>query len=180
VGTLRLWSADEKATKAIGAAVAGLLEPGDVVGLAGDLGAGKTRLVQGAADALGAEGPVLSPTFMLVREYDGDPPIHHVDAYRLSGPLELEDLGLEDVLSAEAVVFVEWADRVAAALPESWLELVLHIHDDDRRELEVRPHGPAWARRADRLTAALEPFDARRSPARRSPTPGSRGPRTGG
>ena len=62
MGTLRLWSADETATKAIGAAVAGLLEPGDVVGLAGDLGAGKTRLVQGAADALGADGPVLSPT----------------------------------------------------------------------------------------------------------------------
>ena len=158
MGTLRLWSADETATKAIGAAVAGLLEPGDVVGLAGDLGAGKTRLVQGAADALGTDGPVLSPTFMLVREYDGDPPMHHVDAYRLSGPLELEDLGLEDVLSPDAVVFVEWADRVAAALPDSWLELVLHITDDDHRKIDVRPHGPAWAGRADTLAAALKPF----------------------
>jgi tRNA threonylcarbamoyladenosine biosynthesis protein TsaE len=158
MGTLRLWSADEAATRAIGAALAGLLGPGDVVGLAGDLGAGKTRLVQGAADALGAEGPVLSPTFMLVREYDGDPPVHHVDAYRLSGPLELEDLGLEDVLSPEAVVFVEWADRVAAALPESWLELVLHIRDDDQRQIEVRPHGPAWARRRQPLAAALDRF----------------------
>jgi tRNA A37 threonylcarbamoyladenosine biosynthesis protein TsaE len=55
-------------------------------------------------------------------------------------------------------VFVEWADRVAAALPESWLELVLHIRDDDQREIEVRPHGPAWAPRAPRLAAALEPF----------------------
>jgi tRNA threonylcarbamoyladenosine biosynthesis protein TsaE len=154
VGALRLRSNDETTTKSIGAAVAGLLDPGDVVGLAGDLGAGKTRLVQGAAAALGVDGPVLSPTFMLVREYDGDPPIHHVDAYRLSGPLELEDLGLEDVLSADAVVFVEWA----AALPESWLELVLHIGDDDHREIEVRPHGRAWAVRADRLAAALEPF----------------------
>jgi tRNA threonylcarbamoyl adenosine modification protein YjeE len=123
VDTLRLWSAGETATRAIG-----------------------------------ADGPVLSPTFMLVREYDGDPPIHHVDAYRLSGPLELEDLGLEDVLSTDAVVFVEWADRVAAALPESWLELVLHIRTDDRREIEVHPHGPTWARRAGRLTAALDPF----------------------
>jgi tRNA threonylcarbamoyladenosine biosynthesis protein TsaE len=158
VGALRLWSADEAATKAIGAALAGLLDPGDVVGLAGDLGAGKTRLVQGAVAALGADGPVLSPTFMLVREYDGDPPVHHVDAYRLRGPGELEDLGLEDVLSPDAVVFVEWADRVAAALPESWLELVLEIRDDDRRELEVRPHGPAWAARAEPLKAALEPF----------------------
>ncbi|HWC42366.1 MAG TPA: tRNA (adenosine(37)-N6)-threonylcarbamoyltransferase complex ATPase subunit type 1 TsaE [Actinomycetota bacterium] len=158
MGSLRLRSADETTTKAIGAAVAGLLDPGDVVGLAGDLGAGKTRLVQGAADALGVEGPVLSPTFMLVREYDGDPPMHHVDAYRLSGPLELEDLGLEDVLSPDAVVFVEWADRVTAALPDSWLELTLHIGDDDHRDIEVRPHGPAWARRAGRLTTALEPF----------------------
>ena len=158
MGSLRLWSADETTTRAIGAAVAGLVGPGDVVGLAGDLGAGKTRLVQGAADALGVEGPVLSPTFMLVREYDGDPPMHHVDAYRLSGALELEDLGLEDVLSPDAVVFIEWADRVAAALPDSWLELVLHITDDDHRELDVRPHGPAWAARADRLAAALEPF----------------------
>jgi tRNA threonylcarbamoyladenosine biosynthesis protein TsaE len=158
MGSLRLWSADEATTKAIGAALAGLLDPGDVVGLTGDLGAGKTRLVQGAAAALGVDGPVLSPTFMLVREYDGDLPVHHVDAYRLSGPLELEDLGLEDVLSADAVVFVEWADRVAAALPDSWLELVLHIHDDDRREIQVRPHGTAWGARAERLAAALGPF----------------------
>jgi tRNA threonylcarbamoyladenosine biosynthesis protein TsaE len=158
VGGLRLRSADEATTKAIGAALAGLLDPGDVVGLAGDLGAGKTRLVQGAAAALGADGPVLSPTFMLVREYDGDPPVHHVDAYRLSGPRELEDLGLEDVLSADAVVFVEWADRVAAALPDSWLELVLHIGDDDHRDIDVRPHGPAWTARAGALAAALDPF----------------------
>jgi tRNA threonylcarbamoyladenosine biosynthesis protein TsaE len=171
MGTLRLWSADETTTRAIGAAVASMLGPGDVVGLAGDLGAGKTRLVQGAADGLGVEGPVLSPTFMLVREYDGDPPVHHVDAYRLSGPLELEDLGLEDVLSPDAVVFVEWADRVAAALPDSWLELDLHITDDDRREIEVRPHGPTWAARADRLGAVLEPF-ARR-PKREVDTTGS-------
>jgi tRNA threonylcarbamoyladenosine biosynthesis protein TsaE len=158
VGALRLWSAQEATTKAIGAALAGLLAPGDVVGLTGDLGAGKTRLVQGAAAALGVEEPVLSPTFMLVREYDGATSVHHVDAYRLSGPLELEDLGLEDVLAAEAVVFVEWADKVAAALPESWLELVLHIRDDDTREIEVRPHGDAWAVRAERLAGALGAF----------------------
>jgi tRNA threonylcarbamoyladenosine biosynthesis protein TsaE len=161
VGAWRLWSADEATTKAIGAALAGLLGPGDVVGLTGDLGAGKTRLVQGAATAIGVDGPVLSPTFMLVREYDGDPPVHHVDAYRLRGPLELEDLGLEDVLSPDAVVFVEWADRVAAALPDSWLELVLRIGDDDGREIEVRPHGPGWAARSKRLAAALAPFQGR-------------------
>src|SRR4029453_6066747 len=131
------------------------LDPGDVCGLAGDRGAGKTRLVQGAAAALGVEGPALSPTFMLVREYDGDPPVHHVDAYRLSGPLELEDLGLEDVLSGDAVVFVEWARGAAPPPPDSWRELVLHIGDDDRREIEVPPPGGAWARRWELLAAAL-------------------------
>jgi tRNA threonylcarbamoyladenosine biosynthesis protein TsaE len=84
--------------------------------------------------------------------------MHHVDAYRLSGPLELEDLGLEDVLSADAVVFVEWADRVAAALPESWLELILSLGNDDDREIEVHPHGEAWTARRGRLAAALDPF----------------------
>jgi tRNA threonylcarbamoyladenosine biosynthesis protein TsaE len=155
---LRLRSADEATTKAIGAALAGLLDPGDVVGLAGDLGAGKTRLVQGAAAALGVDDPVLSPTFMLLREYDGDLPVHHVDAYRLAGPVELEDLGMDEVLAPDAVAFVEWADRVAAALPESWLELVLHIRDDDTREVDVRPHGPAWAARARELHEALGRF----------------------
>jgi tRNA threonylcarbamoyladenosine biosynthesis protein TsaE len=155
---LRLRSADEATTKAIGAALAGLLDPGDVVGLAGDLGAGKTRLVQGAAAALGVDDPVLSPTFMLLREYDGDLPVHHVDAYRLAGPVELEDLGLDEVLAPDAVAFVEWADRVAAVLPESWLELVLRITEDDTREVDVRPHGPAWAARAQELREALERF----------------------
>jgi tRNA threonylcarbamoyladenosine biosynthesis protein TsaE len=158
MGSLRLRSGDEATTKAIGAALAGLLDPGDVVGLAGDLGAGKTRLVQGAAAALGVDDPVLSPTFMLLREYDGELPVHHVDAYRLAGPVELEDLGLDEVLAADAVAFVEWADRVAAVLPESWLELVLHIRDDDTREVEVHLHGPAWAARSRELRAALERF----------------------
>jgi tRNA threonylcarbamoyladenosine biosynthesis protein TsaE len=158
MGGLRLRSTDEATTKAIGAAVAGLLDPGDVVGLAGDLGAGKTRLVQGAAAALGVDDPVLSPTFMLLREYDGDLPVHHVDAYRLAGPVELEDLGLDEVLAADAVAFVEWADKVAAALPESWLELVLHIRDDDTREIDVLPHGPTWAARAEALRTALAGF----------------------
>jgi tRNA threonylcarbamoyladenosine biosynthesis protein TsaE len=158
MGSLRLRSGDEATTKAIGAALAGLLDPGDVVGLAGDLGAGKTRLVQGAAAALGVDDPVLSPTFMLLREYDGELPVHHVDAYRLAGPVELEDLGLDEVLAADAVAFVEWADRVAAVLPESWLELVLRIRDDDTREVEVHLHGPAWAARSRELRAALERF----------------------
>jgi tRNA threonylcarbamoyladenosine biosynthesis protein TsaE len=159
--SLRLESADERTTKAIGAELARLLRPGDVVGLTGDLGAGKTRFVQGAAAALGVDGPVVSPTFMLLREYDSDPPLHHVDAYRLSGPAELEDIGLDEVFAREAVVFVEWADQVEGALPESWLEVALWTRQDETRVLEITPHGPRWSgRELDRLGAALAGYAA--------------------
>jgi tRNA threonylcarbamoyladenosine biosynthesis protein TsaE len=154
---LVLEAADEAATKAIAAALAGLLCPGDVVGLTGDLGAGKTRFVQGAAAALEVSEPVVSPTFMLVRSYDGRVPVHHLDAYRLSGPAELEDLGLEEVLPDDAVAFVEWADRVAGALP-SWLELAFHVRPDEVREIHLRAHGPAWSARLARVLAVLERF----------------------
>ncbi len=163
---LVLEAVDEATTKAVGAALARLLGAGDVVGLTGDLGAGKTRFVQGAAAALEVEDPVVSPTFMLVREYDGRVPVHHLDAYRLSGPAELEDLGLDEVLPADAVAFVEWADRVAGALPASWLELAFHTRPDEVREIHVRPHGAGWAERLPELRSALDRFRAR-APGRR-------------
>ena len=158
---LVLEAADEAATKAIGAALARALRAGDVVGLTGDLGAGKTRFVQGAAVALEVEDPVVSPTFMLVRSYDGHLPVQHVDAYRLSGAAELEDLGLEEVLPPDAVAFVEWADRVAAALPPDWLELAFHTRPDEVREIHLRAHGPGWAARLPELRSILDPFRAR-------------------
>jgi tRNA threonylcarbamoyladenosine biosynthesis protein TsaE len=160
---LVLEAADEAATKAIAAALASVLEPGDVVGLTGDLGAGKTRFVQGAAAALEVEDPVVSPTFMLVRSYEGRLPVQHVDAYRLSGPTELEDLGIEEVLPPDAVAFVEWADRVADALPTSWLELAFHTRPDEVREIGVRAHGPGWSARLPELRSALAPFRAHAS-----------------
>jgi tRNA threonylcarbamoyladenosine biosynthesis protein TsaE len=156
---LVLHSAGEAETRAVGTAVAGLLQAGDVVGLTGDLGAGKTRLVQGAAAALGVEDQVVSPTFMLVREYEGvDVDVHHVDAYRLSGPAELEDVGLDEVLAPDAVVFVEWADQVAAVLPDNWLELRLEVGGGDERRIAVAPHGPRWAARWERLADVLRPW----------------------
>jgi tRNA threonylcarbamoyladenosine biosynthesis protein TsaE len=155
---LLLEAGDEVTTKAIAAALAGLLEPGDVVGLTGDLGAGKTRFVQGAAAALEVEDPVVSPTFMLVRTYEGRVPLHHVDAYRLSGSAELEDLGLEEVLPGDAIAFVEWADRVADALPPNWLELAFHVRPDEVREVHVRPHGAAWTERLRSLRPTLDAF----------------------
>jgi tRNA threonylcarbamoyladenosine biosynthesis protein TsaE len=157
---LVLEAADEPTTRAIGAVLAGVLEPGDVVGLTGDLGAGKTRFVQGAAAALDVEDPVVSPTFMLVRSYGGRLPVQHVDAYRLSGAAELEDLGIEEVLPPDAVAFVEWADRVLDALPPDWLELGFHTRPDEVREIHVRAHGTGWSARLPELRSVLDPFRA--------------------
>lgn len=165
---LVLEAADEATTKEIGAALAGMLRPGDVVGLTGDLGAGKTRFVQGAATALDVEDPVVSPTFVLVRSYDGRLPVQHVDAYRLGGAVELEDLGIEEVLPSDAVAFVEWADRVVDALPPDWLELAFHTRPDELREIHVRPHGDGWSARLAELRSTLDPFRAH-APARRRP-----------
>jgi len=158
VRAARLTAATPEETAAAGEALGRTLGPGDVVALYGELGAGKTCFTQGLAGGLDVGAWATSPTFVLVNEYRGRLPVHHVDAYRLAGPVELEDLGLDEVLAADAVAFVEWADRVAAVLPESWLELVLHIRDDDTREVDVRPHGPAWATRAQELRRALERF----------------------
>lgn len=87
------------------------------VALEGPLGAGKTTLVRAACEGAGVAGPVTSPTFALVHRYGGDPPIHHADLYRISGPHELRELGWEDLVAGEAAVFVEWADRAGDALP---------------------------------------------------------------
>jgi tRNA threonylcarbamoyladenosine biosynthesis protein TsaE len=151
-------SNSEADTKAIGATLAELLTPGSIVGLTGDLGAGKTRLVQGAVAALGSDDPVVSPTFMLVRECDAEVPVHHVDAYRLSGPAELEDIGLDNVLDPAAIVFVEWAGTVEAALSGGWLEIRIDTVGDTGRVMTVLPHDGPWPARMGELKAALAAF----------------------
>lgn len=130
---LVLASDSPDATRAIAARLGGRLAAGDVVGLIGELGAGKTVFVQGLAQGMGIEANVTSPTFILMRQHPGNPPLCHADAYRLNSPAELEDLGLEDVL-ATSVLAIEWADRVLDALPEERIEVTLsHVGPEERR-----------------------------------------------
>src|SRR5207245_3224004 len=116
--SIELVSASAEQTRRLGEAVASVLRPGDVVALAGDLGAGKTTFVQGAAAALGVTQPVVSPTFTLVREYQGRVPVHHVDVYRLDRINDVLDLGFDEMIEG-GVTFVEWGDAVEALLPAS-------------------------------------------------------------
>ncbi len=98
-------------TEEFGRELAARLQPGDVVLLEGGLGAGKTVVARGIVRGLGSADHVSSPTFVLVHEYRGRCPIAHADLYRLSGPADLEDLGLDDYLDGDFVVLVEWPER---------------------------------------------------------------------
>jgi tRNA threonylcarbamoyladenosine biosynthesis protein TsaE len=144
--------ADPAATGRAGAALAGLLAAGDVVGLVGDLGAGNTALVQALVAALGAPDAATSPTFTLVNEYRGGRlPVWHADLYRLEKARELDEIGLDDAMrGGEGVVLVEWADRFDV-LPRDHLRLDLAI-DGDGRRLVVSGQG----RRGQALAAAFD------------------------
>ena len=160
-GSIDLVTQSPDETRDAAAAVAAMLAPGDVVNLTGELGAGKTAFVQGAARALGVDGPVVSPTFVLVREYRGQMPIYHVDVYRLERLQEVHDLGFEDLLDPTGVVFVEWGDAVEALLPASHLRVELATGGEtDTRRLRVSARGPAWAARWERMESVLQPWRA--------------------
>jgi tRNA threonylcarbamoyladenosine biosynthesis protein TsaE len=151
-------SVDE--TRGLAESLAPLARPGDVIVLAGDLGAGKTAFVQGFGRGLGVEGRITSPTFTLVHVYDGGRlPVHHLDVYRLGHLSEALDLGLAEMLDEGGVVLVEWGDAITPMLPHDLLELRLTFGDgDDDRRLTFSAVGPAWAARWERLEAALHPW----------------------
>ncbi|HEU4527269.1 MAG TPA: tRNA (adenosine(37)-N6)-threonylcarbamoyltransferase complex ATPase subunit type 1 TsaE [Actinomycetota bacterium] len=143
-------------TRAIGAALAPLLEAGDAVALTGELGAGKTTFVQGVARGLGVTGTVGSPTFTLVREYHGRLTVQHADVYRLDRVQDVLDLGFEE-MTDDAVLFVEWGDAVEGLLPAEHLSVELAVPgEDERRRLILTGAGRSWATRWERLEQALE------------------------
>ncbi len=119
----------ERDTERLGAALANALPPGTVIGLIGPLGAGKTRLVQAVATALGVPpGRVTSPTFVLVNEYTGGRmPVYHFDTYRLKDDDEFLNLGPDEYFDSAGLTFVEWADRVAMLLPSDRLEITIEL-----------------------------------------------------
>lgn len=136
-GMFEITTAGPEETQAVGAALGALLLPGDLVCLEGDLGAGKTTLVQGVAVGWGSPDQVTSPTFVLVNEYRrGADRLYHMDAYRLSGPSEAADLDLDALLAVGPLV-VEWADRIRPALPDPAFDIRIHDLGDERRRLEI-------------------------------------------
>jgi tRNA threonylcarbamoyladenosine biosynthesis protein TsaE len=155
----RTRSADE--TRSLGGALAPMLRRRDVVVLTGELGAGKTTLVQGLANGIGATEHVASPTFTLVREYtSGRVPLAHVDLYRLEREQDVIDLALDELEDGERVLLVEWGDPVAELLADDRLRVELTADDDDVRTIRVSTAGDGWRDREAAIAAALAPWSA--------------------
>lgn len=129
-------------TRRVGMRLGAILKPGDIVCLVGDLGAGKTTLVQGIATGWGSLDPVSSPTFVLVNIYrrmDGNR-LFHLDAYRIGNVSEAVDLDLDEML-LEGPLVVEWAERIKPALPATHIWVTLRWIDDSQRDLVFSAHG---------------------------------------
>ncbi len=159
--TLRARTRSVEETRALGEALAAVLDAGDVIALSGDLAAGKTALVQGVARGLGSEDHVVSPTFTLVREYVGRLKILHMDVYRLDRVQDVWDLGFEDILDEGGVVLIEWGDVIEGILPSQHLLIRLRFPDErepDLRSIELIGSGPSWRGRNGRLSSALAPW----------------------
>ena len=147
-------------TRAAGALLAAALRPGDVVLLCGDLGAGKTTMVQGIGDAFGVGEPMTSPTFTLVRTYATRPVLAHADVWRLCHLREVLDLGLDELLDEGAIGLVEWGDAVADALGRDALVVRLEPvagEPETVRRITIEARGSSVAARLDAVATELAP-----------------------
>ncbi|QUX29933.1 MULTISPECIES: tRNA (adenosine(37)-N6)-threonylcarbamoyltransferase complex ATPase subunit type 1 TsaE [Nocardiopsis] len=139
-------AATDDAMRTLGRDLAALARPGDVLILSGPLGAGKTTLTQGLGEGLGVRGSVTSPTFVISRIHPsltGGPDLVHVDAYRLGGPGEIDDIDL-DMTLPDSVTVVEWGEGVAEGLSDDRLEIRIERHPDDTRSVHLRAVGARW------------------------------------
>jgi tRNA threonylcarbamoyladenosine biosynthesis protein TsaE len=158
--SLAVTSRSPEETRILGAALAPMLLPGDVISLSGDLGAGKTVFVQGLGAALGVTARVTSPTFTIVHEYWGRYPIIHIDVYRLDSFQEVLDLGFDELLDPEAIMIVEWGEAVAPMLPQRYVDIdIRRAVDPDletNRDMVFRPRGDDWVAKLEGMRKTAE------------------------
>jgi len=126
-------------TMSVGEELAGRLRPGDVVALYGNLGSGKTTFTKGIGKGLGVKNPehINSPTFVLIKEYDGKIPLYHLDLYRLDDFKEIENLAVEEYIYGNGVTVIEWAEKMEGMLPEKRVSVRLNLKGCDKREVEI-------------------------------------------
>ena len=139
-------------TQELGRRIGGLVRPGDVILLVGELGSGKTCLTQGIATGLGIKEHALSPTFIIMREMHGRLTLYHMDLYRLDRLEETIDLGLDDYFYGQGICVVEWAEKAMALMPPEHLLIELKYLSDTERRMRLKPRG----RRYEELAAGLD------------------------
>ncbi len=146
VSAIRTTSAAQ--TRRLGAKLATILQPGDVLALVGEIGAGKTHFVQGIARGLGVPpGSVASPSFVLVKVYRGRMPVFHADLFRLERAPEAYSVGLEECYDQQGVTVIEWANRIPDVLPEEFLEVRFTVVNRTSRGIEFLPQGKRYEER---------------------------------
>jgi tRNA threonylcarbamoyladenosine biosynthesis protein TsaE len=140
-------------TRAFGEHLGALAAPGDIITLAGSLGAGKTTLTQAIGKGLEVPDPfyITSPSFGLLHEYPGRIPLYHMDLYRLSSEEEIEELGFEDYLYGNGLSVIEWPERLGTLLPGDRLEIELNFAGETARQARLSVYGSRWH---DRIAAS--------------------------
>jgi tRNA threonylcarbamoyladenosine biosynthesis protein TsaE len=136
-------SANTEQTRRYGARLGRYVEPGSVIALVGELGSGKTCLTQGIAEGLAVPDgyTVTSPTFAIINEYPGRLTLYHVDLYRIIETSELEETGLEEMLTGDGVTVIEWADKLPEVLPPQRLDAHISVVDETTREICLTAYG---------------------------------------
>lgn len=142
MATYQFISTQPEDTKDFAKRLATLLKEGDVIALEGDLGAGKTTFTKGLAEGLGITRNVNSPTFTIIKEYQGRLPLYHMDVYRVEDAFE--DLGFEEYFEGNGVTVVEWAHLIEAQLPEELLLLKLYLDENEARRIVAEPKGERY------------------------------------
>jgi tRNA threonylcarbamoyladenosine biosynthesis protein TsaE len=145
----------------LGKRIGGLLRPGDVVALVGELGTGKTQFIKGLAGGVGVGKPtyISSPSFTLINEYPGRVPFYHVDLFRLEREKDAEELGLEDYFQGDGVTAIEWADKIPSLLPKEMLFIHIAYTGKNSRSLEIIGKGKHY----EDLVKGLSEFGIRNS-----------------
>lgn len=146
-GQLDIISHNHEQTARLGAKLGALLLPGDVICLSGDMGAGKTVFSTGIGKGWGAVPPLTSPTYNLIHEHKRDSDqqrLYHLDCYRLSGPLEAEQIGLDDILDGRGITIFEWPEHIESILPAHRLWIELRVLENGRRNFIFEAAGKRY------------------------------------
>ena len=138
----KIYLADQEQTHAFGRKLASMITPGFLITLHGDLGAGKTTFTKYLGEGLGVRKTINSPTFTILKSYQGRMPLHHMDAYRLEGVHQ--DLGFEELFDDDACCVVEWADFIADQLPAARLDITIERLNDNERTMHVCGYGEMY------------------------------------